>query len=214
MAEAFLAFLSSKKSAKILGRFTRVFSEIDCKQGRPDIVAVRLGAGTRLPVLTEELGHVAACILSKLNLGLPHTLDFLLGRSRYPARTIKECLAVLEQNGLTKTTKNKSFLLSKKGSALSSECWAFELKLAKPKRAIFQAKQMRMYSHRVFIIVPPNQAKPYERFSATMKRWGIGLATFDPRQGEFVLVKMGRERAPLSKEHLIFAVSQCLAPKS
>jgi hypothetical protein len=94
------------------------------------------------------------------------------------------------------------------------QVWAFELKLDKPKRAVFQAQQYRSFAQRVMIVVPPNQYAIYKKFRLAMRRWGIGLATFDPTSLEFVVRRAPRLGHPHSRQHQAYALFQLLGDTS
>jgi len=90
------------------------------------------------------------------------------------------------------------------------EIWAFELKLDKPKRAVFQAQQYRSFAQNVLIVVPPSQIPLYSKFSLALRRWGIGLASFEPTLSEFQLCRPPRLSQPNSRHQQAYAMFQLL----
>jgi hypothetical protein len=113
--------------------------------------------------------------------------------------------------GFIEQIPNGSYILGSAEELLKPEVWAFELKLSDSKRAVFQAQQCKAFAERVIIVVPPSQAKNYNRFRDSMNRWGIGLASFDPHSAIFIILKSPRKTRPFSREHRMYAISQMLA---
>ena len=107
-------------------------------------------------------------------------------------------------------TESGSFLLNPNRPLRRVEVWAFELKLDKPKRAVFQAQQYRSFAQGVLIVVPPEQLGLYDKFDAVMRRWGIGLASFSPLTKEFILERPARLGPPHSRHHQAYALFQLL----
>ena len=94
----------------------------------------------------------------------PRTLQYLLQEAEYSASSVKRSLAFLEKLGFIEQTPKGSYILGSAEELLKPEVWAFELKLSDSKRAVFQAQQCKAFAEKVIIVVPPSQAKNYDRF--------------------------------------------------
>lgn len=211
MADSFQGLLSSPDGLPGIGTFDEIYREIDCRQGRPDFITLRKkGSSTELNSY-EHVGLVGSYLLSLLKPAAPRTLKYLLREAEYSASSVKKSLAFLEKSGFIEQTPKGSYILGSAAELLKPEVWAFELKLSDSKRAVFQAQQFKAFAERAIIVVPPSQAKNYNRFRESMNRWGIGLASFDPHSGVFILLKNPRKTRPFSREHRMYAISQLLA---
>jgi len=211
MADAFQGLLSSPNGLPGLGAFDGVYREIDCRQGRPDFITLRNNGSSLELNSFEHVGLVGAYLLSLLKPAAPRTLQYLLQEAEYSASSVKRSLAFLEKLGFIEQTPKGSYILGNAEELLKPEVWAFELKLSDSKRAVFQAQQCKTFAERVIIVVPPGQAKNYNRFRESITRWGIGLASFNPYSGAFILLKNPRKTRPFSREHRMYAISQMLA---
>jgi hypothetical protein len=211
MADAFHGLLSSPGGLPGIGTFDEIYREIDCRQGRPDFITLRKKGSFSVLNSYEHVGLVGAYLLSLLKPAAPRTLQYLLQEAEYSVSSIKKSLAFLEKLGFIEQTPKGSYILGSAEELLKLEVWTFELKLSDSKRAVFQAQQCKAFAERVIIVVPPGQAKNYNRFRESMTRWGIGLASFDPHNGIFILLKTPRKTKPFSREHRMYAISQMLA---
>ena len=206
MADAFYSRLRSRKGLPDIGPFDDVYREVCCQQGRPDFIGIRAKKGPKLPRFPEQTGLVGPSILALLYTNAPRTLDYLVARSEFFENSIKNTLRQLLEAGLVVRTSTGAFVLGDAFSQLQTEIWAFELKLDNPKRAVFQAQQSRLYANRAMIVVPPGQEKGYLKYSATLLRWGIGVATFDLLNGEFHMMRRGRNSGAICQQHQLYAL--------
>jgi len=208
MADSFLYLLTSPEGLPGIGSFNAVYPEVSCHQGRPDFIALRYKdclQSTRLP---EAMGIVGPAILTILKPKAPRTLSYLVSHSEFSEDSIRRLLRQLVASGHVKRTETASYSLGGVATQLQTELWAFELKLDNPKRAVFQAQQSRLYANRAVIVVPPRQESHYLKYKMTMKRWNIGLATFDPDNGIFKISRRCRNTRAISPQHQIYALSQ------
>lgn len=211
MADAFQGLLSSPGDLPGIGTFDEIYREIDCRQGRPDFITLRKNGSSLDLNSFEHVGLVGAYLLSLLKPAAPRTLQYLLQETEYSVSSVKKSLAFLEELGFIEQTPNGSYILGSAEELMKPEVWAFELKLSDNKRAVFQAQQCKAFAERVIIVVPPSQGKNYNRFRESMTRWGIGLASFDPHSGVFILLQNPRKTRPFSRGHRMYAISQMLA---
>lgn len=194
-----------------IGPFDGVYREVSCKQGRPDFIALRCKIGFYHVTPLNSSGIVEPSILSLLKPKSARTFSFLVHNSEFSELSIKRSLKKLLDSGYIKKIKSGSFILNTSSLNLNTEVWAFELKLNNAKRAIFQSQQSRAFADRSIIIVPPGQEKNYIKFTATLKRWGIGLATYNPLNREFTIIRRSIKSRALSRIHQIYAMTQALS---
>jgi hypothetical protein len=211
MADAFQRLLSSQNGLPGIGFFDEIYREIDCRRGRPDFIALRKKDSDIETISFTHIGFVGASLLSLLKPHAPRTLRYLLKETGYSSASIKKSLGFLKKSGHIEQTTTGAYTLGNSTAFLKTELWAFELKLKDGKRALFQAQQCKAFAEITIIVVPPGQARNYERFSQSMGRWGIGLASFDPYRSDFILLKRPRKTKPLSGEHRMYALSQMFA---
>lgn len=208
MANAFQNLLKSQNGIPEIGVFNDIYREINCCQGRPDFIALRYLSDFKKNSLTHISGFVSPSILSLLKPTSSRTLNYIISHTGYTYESIKKTLRQLIYNGHIEQTEAGAYRLGKEVKEVKTELWAFELKLSNPRRAVFQAQQSRAFAEYAMIVVPPGQERNYTRFSETIKRWGIGLATFDPINNNFCFVKKGRRAKAFSQMHRFYALSQ------
>lgn len=208
MADAFLELLQSPEGLPGIGSFDGVYREVICHQGRPDFIALRNKKHLQPKRLPESTGFVGPSILTLLKPKAPRTLNYLISRSEFSEESIKRTLRQLIVSDQVEQTETGAYRLGSSISNFQTELWVFELKLNNPKRAVFQAQQSCVYANRSVIVVPPGKEKPYKRFSKTLTRWGIGLATFDPINVNFQISRSGRKTRVICPQHQIYALSQ------
>ena len=208
MADAFVIFLKSRRGIPGVGQFQGIFREVSCHQGRPDFIALRNGERHQAVRRHTSVGLVESQILHFLNPNTPRTLRYIMDRSRYTEASVKRSLRKLEGTGYVWRTEKGTYRLVEKVGGTQVELWSFELKLDNPKRAVFQAQQSRLYADRAIIVVPPGQEGNYDRYTETMKRWGIGLATFDAKSGNFKFARRGRKSHPLNRQYQLYTMAR------
>lgn len=208
MADVFLELLQSSEGLTDIGAFDDVYQEVTCRQGKPDFIALRNKGRHKVEPLPESTGFTGCSILSLLKLRSPRTVQYLVERSEFSADSVKRSLSDLLFSGHIQKTETGSYILDPVSGQFCVEIWAFELKLNNPKRAVFQAQQNRAFAECSIIVVPPGQARNYRRYSETMKRWGIGLATFDPLTRWFSVTRRPRKSRAFSRQHQIYAIAQ------
>jgi hypothetical protein len=208
MADAFQQLLSSKNGLPEIGAFDGIYREISCQQGRPDFIALRNNSNHNAPSFPKAVGLVGPSILSNLKPNSPRTLDYIVSHSEFSRDSIRRCLRRFLDSGHVEETDSGSFCLGKSAVGIQSEIWSFELKLDNAKRAVFQAKQSRAFAERAIIVIPPGKEHSYDKYHETLRRWGIGLATFDPMTKDFRFVKKGRKAKAFSRTHQIYALSR------
>lgn len=206
MADAFESRLLSRRPLTSIGRFSQVFREVDCHRGRPDFV----GISSRRAA--DKLGHhgrhsiATARLLSLLRKRSPRSLESLVKCLDMTRSVVQRALRQLISSGMVEELANGQFILSGGSAVFEIESTAFELKLKSPRRAVFQAQQYTLFAQNVWIVVPPKQAASFEVYRPVLRRWGIGLATFNPLNHIFTPVITARRRSPGSREHQAYAM--------
>jgi hypothetical protein len=208
MAHAFQQLLISENGLPGVGCFYAIYREISCRQGRPDFIALRFKSSSGRRNSINVPGLVGPAILQKLKPKAPRTFDYLVCKLEFSRESIRKSLRLMIENGYIEKIESGAYRLSAEMNHEKPEIWSFELKLNNTKKAVFQAQQSRAYAERAIIVVPPGQERNYERFRETMKRWHIGLATFNPINGVFRFVRKGRKARALSPTQQFYTLSQ------
>lgn len=214
MADSFERLLRTGRSLPGVGRLSRVFREVDCQRGRPDFVALARGSTRFLTGKSISAKFSGSLMLSFLHERAPRSLAYLSEHSGLSMRVVSDATNELVHRRYAVRTQSGSFILNPARLLRQVQVWAFELKLDKPKRAVFQAQQYRSFAQRVLIVVPPRQLALYNRFQVPIRRWGIGLATFDPVTSEFRIHRPPRLGHPHSRHHQAYALFQLLADRN
>ncbi|MGE0481707.1 MAG: hypothetical protein AB7Q17_14675 [Phycisphaerae bacterium] len=210
MADAFERFVLGKRGLPGVGRVSKLFREVSCQQGRPDFVALMGPKHRFLKGSTVSLKLAGSIVLSLLHEGAGRTSAYLCEHSGLSLRSVQQALSELVRHRYVKCTGSGTYVANPSSSLQTVEVIAIELKLDRPRRAIFQAQQCRAFAQRVLIVVPPSQLGTYRKYKVALRRWGIGIATFDPVSGEFDLRRKPRSGRPHSKQHQAYAKFQLL----
>ena len=211
MADAFERLLNRGRTLPGVGRLSRVFREVDCHRGRPDFIALARGTTRFLTGKSITLKFAGSLIMSFLHEKSSRSVTYLREHSGISLRTIKLALKELVERKYVLDAGGSSYLLNPARPLRQVHVWAFELKLDKPKRAVFQAQQYRSFAQSVLIVAPPSQLPLYKKFGVAMRRWGIGFATFDPLTNEFKIHRSPRIGTPHSRHHQAYALFQLLS---
>jgi hypothetical protein len=210
MADAFQQFMNEKRGLPGIGRFSRVFREIDCQQGRPDFIALSRTHKKFLTGNTITVKLAGSLVLSLLHENAMRTPEYLARHSGLSIRSVESALSELLVHKYVKRSASGAYFINSGRSLRAIEVVAIELKLDRPRRALFQAQQARSFAQQVLIVVPPRQAKLYEKYAVALRRWGIGLATFEPQTLEFSVCRAPRTSRPRSRQHQAYAMFQLL----
>jgi hypothetical protein len=208
MAEAFECLLESEGGLPEVGKFSAIYREVTCNQGRPDFIALRYKSSFDHQNNIDVPGLIGPAILQNLKPKAPRTFEYLVTNSEFSSKSIRKTLRLMVKSGHVEQLESGTYRLTAKMDYEKPEIWTFELKLNNPKKAVFQAQQSRAYAERSIIVVPQGQEKNYERFRDTMLRWHIGLSTFNPITGVFQFVIKGRKARALSLTQRYYTLSQ------
>jgi hypothetical protein len=90
---------------------------------------------------------------------------------------------------------------------------SFEFKLSNWRRALYQATRYRCFSHRVYVVLPP-EAIPAARSSiGAFEQLNVGLLLHD-EDGYSEQIVRPKKKAPASRQRLYMAIGQILGGKS
>lgn len=209
MADAFERRLKSRRPLEGIASLSQIFREVDCHRGRPDFVGL-VSQNNSEKLVQHPMGYnlASARILSLLKLKAPRTLNDLAIVTGMTIVTIKRAMQHMQASGLVEELLDGSFVISGGSAIFEMETIAFELKLKNARRAVFQAQQYTLFAQRVWIVVPPSQAKQYDNYKPVLGRWGIGLATFNIKNHVFKPVIQPSRKNPGSGEHHAYAMLQ------
>lgn len=210
MADAFERLLTTGSSIPGIGRLTRVFREIDCHRGRPDFIALAHGTSRFLTGKTIAAKAAGSLLMSFLHHRAPRSAAYLARHSGLSVRTVRGVTDELLTQRYALQTDSGALLLNPVRRLWEVQVWAFELKIDKPRRALVQAQQYRLFAQRAMIVVPPTQVHLYGKHGESMRRWGIGLASFDPRSAHFAVHRRPRMGGPQSRQHQAYTLLQLL----
>jgi len=206
MGDAFLRRLRSRTALPGLGRFARVFREVDCERGQPDFVGLSFSQRRPLPSGHSISGFATATVLSLLKAESPRRLEYLVAQSGFGREAVVSALRNLLGQGFIERHVEDSYTLASARELFDVDVTAFELKLCGPRRAVFQAQQYSLFAHRVVIVVPPSEVKGFRPYLPSLCRWGIGLARFDSATRRFHLSLVPQRTIPVSRQHQAYAL--------
>lgn len=206
MADAFERRLLSRQPLDRIGRVNRVFREVDCHRGRPDFIGIISRMHSHSPIQHTPHNVATACVLSLLKSNSPRSLQSLTRSSHLTREVIAQSVRHLVTCGLVDETGTDLFTLSGGAAIFGIESIAFELKLTSPRRAVFQAQQYTLFAQQAWIVVPPPSVQGYDLYRPVLSRWGIGLATFDPKSHVFRTKLPAKRRPPISRQHQAYAM--------
>lgn len=211
MGDAFHVRASSKNGLPGIGRFWRVFREVDSWRGRPDFVCLQKSGNEELAIHTTGLGLVGATILAALNRSTGRAFEDIQLKTGYAASSIRQVLVRLVAAGLIKKSRNEKFKLVPGRGLDDLETVAFELKLKNAKRALYQAQQYRCFADRVYVVVPPQMVGSFDKYQVAMTLWGIGLASFDPLKKRFRVEVPSAGKRPKTKHQAIYTIMNAIS---
>jgi hypothetical protein len=211
MGDAFEVRASSKKGLPGIGRFWRVFREVDSWRGRPDFVCLQKEGNEELPKSTEGLGLVGATILAALNRSTGQPLELIHQKTGYAESSVKQALVRLLVGGFIKKDRNDKYKLVPGRGLDDLETIAFELKLKNAKRALYQAQQYKCFADRVYVVVPPQLVDSFGKYQETMTIWGFGLASFVPIRKRFRVEVQSKGKRPETKHQAFYTIMNAIS---
>lgn len=181
-------------SRQSLGTWVRT-TESRCSEGRADIVWGRFApkdCPTHVSPYAELLKNVTAsrilaCTLRYRSALTQESLQRSIGVS---LPVLKKWVRELQKYELLVETKDHRIKAGTLARALPEvEICSFELKLKNWQRALYQATRYRSFSHRVFVVMPEDAAKPAFENKDSFRKANVGLITHTRTGHSKVLIR-------------------------
>jgi len=97
------------------------------------------------------------------------------------------------------------------GAALPTvDFWAFEVKINKWKRALFQAMQSKVFAARTVVVLPPDRERVLLANLAKFRNMKVGVMTFDASRQECRVLLAPPRTGGTSRFHYLFTLAQVL----
>lgn len=187
--------------------------ESTCSFGRADWVWARFFDRSQDASVHKypELLKQPACsrILASLLPQSPRTLDYLQARSGVIDATFRAWMARLSDAMLIAEMEPGRFTLGAAFPNWRLEICSFEFKLSNWRRALYQAKRYRTFSHRVYVVMPSQSIGPASRSIEAFRRSNIGLIEHST-SGDSKRLFVPTKRLPGSRASLIRAMGMLL----
>lgn len=191
-------------------------AESRCSDGRADMVWATANEwpndiSTEAVLLLRQ--PTCSRILALLKNDKVRSEAFLSNRAGVAETTFRRWMAELLEHELVYETQSGRFVLADDRIIWPSlEICAFEFKLEDWKRALYQAKRYRTFSHRVYVVLPAERWSRVENNLEMFSNFNIGLILhYDDGESERVLYS--RKENPKSKANFIRAIGMLLNQK-
>jgi hypothetical protein len=187
--------------------------ESTCSEGRADWVWAGIACDWAHALGSEvaELLRQPTCsrILETLKPQAVRRGSFLRARSGVAAPTFRRWLAALVATGLVSDLGGRRYVLGPRFTLPQIEICSFEFKLENWRRAFYQAKRYRTFSHRVFVVMPARTAGRVNGALEHFRRFNIGLIAHNA-DGMSEQLLGSRKREPVSRAAFIRALGMLL----
>lgn len=181
--------------------------ESTCSSGRADWVWSGYRSSHQLFAEHADLLQQPTCsrILASLKGDSPRRHDYLKASSGVSATTFRRSLLQLISVELVTEVSTRRYVLGPTFRVPTIEICSFEFKLNDWRRALYQAKRYRSFSHRVYVVAPPSTVNRMTTSLDTFRRFGIGIIAHG-LDGISKRVLACRKRSPISRHNFIQAV--------
>lgn len=187
---------------------TIALRELDCWQGRADLVVAKMKTQYQISQegleLLNRLGH--ATILALLHKKRPLTFATIASKSGLSLSTLKKYLNELKQANVVQISETGGYLLHSDILLPQIEFHAYEAKLRDWRRALYQAINYYGFAQYSSVVMPERFIKPALENLWTFEANGVGLLSYSfdglkihlkpkrnrPRKRSFHLVGIGR----------------------
>jgi hypothetical protein len=133
----------------------------------------------------------------------------LHARSGVAIATFRHWLVELIKAGLVSDLGDGRYVLGPQFALPQIEICSFEFKLDNWKRAFYQAKRYRTFSHRVFVVMPAGMVRRVNGTLEHFRKFNVGLIAHDADgRSERILPSVKRE--PISRTGFIRALGMLL----
>lgn len=192
----------------------RTALESTCSEGRADWVwaGVSCDWPSGVPIECSRLLQQPTCsrILATLKSGAVRRESILQERSGVARESFRRWLGELRDVGLVREPEQGRYALGPRFSVPDIEICSFEFKLHNWKRAFYQAKRYRTFSHRVYVVMPPNAARRVEASLDFFRTFNVGFITHDV-DGRSKRILRSKKREPNSRPGFIRALGMLLS---
>ncbi len=213
LSAAFVQGVDSSARDCGLPKFGVLLPEFEARQGRADYVGVQCSAASFRRAGSAGWGRVltrpaAASVFAALGFA-PRTPAFLAIATGFTLATVRACVAELAASGLLKITSTGS-VVRRHAALPQPEVWAFEIKLAGWRRALFQATQYQAFAHRSAVVLAAEFAHRALAHRDLFRTLGVGLWSVDCRELSVERLVAPRRREPSSHAYHWHAVGRII----
>jgi len=175
--DSLVSFYENYLNNVIKGKNQITLREVDCWQGRADLVLAKINGFFSLNIeQAERLSNLTnAQVIALLHYKAPRTLSFLKEKLALTEPTIKSALRALIKSGIIEVSGKEKYVLNSNFILPKIEFNAFEAKLHNWKRALYQAVQYHGFSHYTSVIMPDKYIKPALCNEDFFRANGVGL---------------------------------------
>lgn len=176
-------------------RFNIVERELCSFQGIPDFIAINaLNNIDNTKLLHPE----ASCkVLACLKESSGRKFEYIKKTTGLSENVIKNSLKELIEKKFA--TKSKNLYYSSISGMFESDIWAFELKLADWRRAIFQALQYKAFASYSVTVFPQKKEKILQDNIKIFKELNIGLMLLDVETNKSKWLNRPKKSKPISR---------------
>ena len=197
------------------GTATRRVLESTCSDGRADLVCARFVTNARLAFLRHRadllVRPLPSRILASLSSDVPRTYEELLTATGVTSPTLRRTMEVLADAKLVIPDDDR-YHLAQQARLPEVEIDSFEFKLSNWRRALYQATRYRCFSHRVYVVLPPEAIPAARSSKGAFEKLNVGMLLHD-EDGYSEQIVRPKKKAPASRQRVYMAVGQILGGK-
>jgi hypothetical protein len=190
-----------------------VVLESSCSEGRADLVWASFGErdlNSFRPIAQLMQSPTCSRILALLKREAIRTEEYLLPRIGVDVKTFRGSMQQMVKEGLAAAVGDRRFVLGPEFRLPEVEICSFEFKLANWRRALYQATRYRSFSHRVYVVLPPDRVPNVGELDS-FRKLKIGLMDHST-DGESRIVIPAPKVVPTARHRLIRAVGMLAIP--
>lgn len=183
-------------------RFNVIEGEVTSQQGIPDFIAIETKSNGLY--YKNQLTHIEATskLLALLKKFSGRKFDYMKDNTGLSENVLKKALReAMEENFILK--KGSLYYLNSE-IILQEEIWAFELKLADWKRAIFQALQYKAFASYSVAVFPAEKENIIKENIQSFKKLNVGVLIFDLKNKKSKWLSRPKKSKPVSKWQMVY----------
>lgn len=214
LSAALAAILARAGNDAGVPRLPVLLREFEARQGRADFVGVECHPPALRKAAMAGWGKIlarpAAATVYSFTRAAPRTEVFLAERTGLSRATLRSCLADLRAIGLLRETPTGSVVRAR--LLPKPDVWAFEVKVANWRRALFQALQYQAFAHRVVVVLSAEFAHRAIEHESLFQALGVGLLIIDTTENAATLERSvaPRRARPSSGAYHLHALGQII----